>query len=305
MLLRALPAFLGLALLVTAAQAQEEQDQEEQTQEEQAEATADLSPAEERGRQVFLAASCAGCHTAPDEGTFLAGGRAISSPFGTFYSPNITPHPEAGLGNWSEAEFARALREGRMPGGSAYYPAFPYTSYTGMSDADVSDLWAYIQTIEPSDQANREHDLSFPFGFRFLLEPWRLLFFEEGRFEPDPALSEEEARGAYLVEVLGHCGECHTPRNRLGAQEQDRAFGGTATGPDGRRVANITPHEDGLADWSAGDIAYYLETGFTPEFDYAGGAMVEVIETSTSQLSDADRQAMAAYLKRLAPLPRE
>src|SRR5690554_5439961 len=131
MLLRALPAFLGLALLVTAAQAQEEQDQEEQTQEEQAEATADLSPAEERGRQVFLAASCAGCHTAPDEGTFLAGGRAISSPFGTFYSPNITPHPEAGLGNWSEAEFARALREGRMPGGSAYYPAFPYTSYTG------------------------------------------------------------------------------------------------------------------------------------------------------------------------------
>lgn len=271
-----------------------------QAQESEAEAAVS---AEERGRAVFDAASCAACHTRPEGGAFLAGGRALASPFGTFYSPNITPHPEEGLGGWSEADFLRALREGRAPDGSAYYPAFPYTSYSGMSDRDAADLWVFLQTVEPVAEPSREHDLSFPFGWRLLLEPWRWLYFEAGRFAPDPDLDEVEARGAYLVRALGHCAECHTPRDRLGGLDRDRDFAGTTAGPDGRRVANITPHEDGIGDWSAGDIAYYLESGFTPDFDFAGGAMTDVIEHSTSKLTAADRQAIAAYLKTLPPLP--
>jgi len=282
-------ALLSLLLVATA-----------QAQESEAEPSAS---AEERGRAVFDAASCAACHTRPEGGAFLAGGRALASPFGTFYSPNITPHPEHGLGGWSEADFARALHEGRAPDGSAYYPAFPYTSYTGMSDADVADLWAFLQTVEPVAEANRGHDLAFPYSLRLLLEPWRWLYFEPGRFQPDPALGETEARGAYLVRALGHCAECHTPRDRLGGLDRDRDFAGTASGPDGRRVANITPHEEGVGGWTAGDIAYYLETGFTPDFDFAGGAMTDVIEHSTSKLADEDRRAIAAYLKTLAPLP--
>lgn len=260
-------------------------------------------PQLERGRAVFIAASCEGCHTAPDDGVFLAGGRAITSPFGTFYSPNITPDRETGLGDWSEEDFARALREGCSPAGEPYYPAFPYTSYTGMSDEDVAALWAYLQSVEAVEAPNREHELKFPFGFRLLLEPWRWMNFKEGRFTPDPALNEQQARGAYLVEVLGHCSECHSPRNRLGALDPDRRLAGTASGPDGRRVSNITPHADGIGDWSEGDIAYFLETGFTPEFDYVGGAMVEVVELSTSQMAPEDREAIAAYLKTLPPLP--
>lgn len=259
-------------------------------------------PQIERGREVFVAASCEGCHTLPKEGAFLAGGRAIGSPFGTFYSPNITPHPEEGVGNWSEEDFARALREGRSPEGKAYYPAFPYTSYSGMRDEDVSALWAYLQSVEPVDTPDREHELRFPFGIRLLLEPWRWLFFAERRFVPDPSLNEQQARGAYLVEVLGHCGECHTPRNRLGALDQERRLAGTPSGPDGRRVPNITPHADGIGDWSEADIAYLLETGFKPDFDYVGGAMVEVVELSTSKMSAEDREAIAAYLKTLPPI---
>jgi len=262
-------------------------------------------PQIERGRQVFIAASCEGCHTLPDEGVFLAGGRALASPFGTFYSPNITPHPQSGLGNWSEEDFARALRQGRSPEGKAYYPAFPYTSYSGMSDEDVADLWAYLQSVEPADAARQEHELRFPFGLRLLLEPWRWLYFEEGRFTADPSLDPQQARGAYLVEVLGHCGECHTPRNRLGGLDQARRLAGTPSGPDGRRVSNITPHADGIGDWSKGDIAYLLETGFTPDFDYVGGSMVEVVELSTSQLPAEDREAIAAYLKTLPPIASE
>lgn len=284
----AVPSVLALLLAIAPAAAQEAEEG---------------AAAVERGRAVFLAASCAACHTEPEEGERLAGGRALASPFGTFFTPNITPDPETGIGNWSEADLARALHEGRAPDGSAYYPAFPYTSYTGMSDRDVSDLWAYLQTLDPVEQSNREHDLSFPFGFRLLLEPWRWLYFAPVRFTPDPALDEQEARGAYLVEALGHCAECHTPRNRFGALNRSRAYAGTRSGPDGRRVSNITPHENGLGGWSAGEIAYYLETGFTPDFDFAGGAMAEVIETSTSQMSDEDRRAIAAYLKRLPPLP--
>lgn len=269
------------------------------------EAQEGADPQVEQGRAVFIAASCEGCHTIPDEGAFLAGGQAIPSPFGTFYSPNITPHEGSGLGSWSEEDFERALREGRSPDGSPYYPAFPYTSYTGMSDQDVSALWAYLQSVEPVEAANREHELSFPFGFRILLEPWRWMNFEEGRFAANPSLDEQQARGAYLVEVLGHCGECHTPRNRLGALDEDRRLAGSASGPDGRRVSNITPHEDGIGDWSESDIAYLLETGFTPEFDYVGGSMVEVVELSTSKMSSEDREAIAAYLKTLPPVPSE
>jgi len=256
----------------------------------------------ERGRQVFLAASCASCHTA-DETKRLAGGRALKTPFGTFYTPNITPDPQHGIGRWSFGDFRRALREGIAPDGSPFYPAFPYTSYAGMADQDVAALWAYLRSQPAHAVANRPHALDFPYDLRPLLWPWRWLFFDPA---PPPAAApaggaDPVERGRYLVHALGHCGECHTPRNLFGAMEEDSFLAGNASGPEGSEVPDITPA--GIGEWSAKDIAYYLESGFTPEFDAAGGPMAEVIQESTSQLPPEDRQAIAAYLKTLPARP--
>lgn len=262
-------------------------------------------PDVERGAYIFHAASCAGCHT-PKDGAFLAGGRALATRFGTFYSPNITPDPETGIGDWSFAAFAQALRHGLSPSGEPYYPAFPFTSYRGIAERDLADLWAYLRSVEPVRQANRPHELSFPYSLRSALWVWRWL-----KFEPDAPVAtvmadEPLARGAYLVEVLGHCQECHTPRDLLGATRPSRAFAGNPDGPEGDRVPNITPDpQAGIGAWSAEDIATYLKSGMTPDFDFAGGAMGGVIADSTSKLTDADRAAIVAYLKALPPRPRE
>jgi mono/diheme cytochrome c family protein len=255
----------------------------------------------ERGAYIFAAANCGACHTnAKEQGAFLAGGRALETPFGTFYSPNITADPEHGIGRWSDADFIRALREGVAPAGHGYFPVFPYTSFTKMTDADMLDLKAYIFSLPAVAQANKPHDIDFPFGWRFTLTPWRWLNFSEGAYEPDASRSEAWNRGAYLVEALGHCGECHTPRGWLGGLDNDEAYAGTADGPDGEKVPNITPDEaTGLGGWSEREIAGFLKNGILPDGDVAGSLMAEVIDQGTSKLTDADRAAIAVYLKSL------
>ena len=253
-----------------------------------------------RGEVVYHAAGCHGCHTRTEEGApALAGGRALVTPFGTFHSPNITPDKATGLGNWSAADFKRALREGLSPHGDPYYPAFPYTSYSGMTDGDIADLWAYLKAQPAVQQANLPHALDFPYSQRWLTSLWRWLYFDPQVFAADPQRDEAWNRGAYLVRHLGHCGECHSPRNALGAVEQDSALQGNPEGPDGKKVPAIDPKA--LADWSAADLADALQSGITPEGDFLAGSMAEVIEESTGHLSDADRLAIARYL--LDPSP--
>lgn len=258
----------------------------------------------ERGAYLAVAGNCAGCHTATESGaSALAGGRALPTPFGTIWVPNITSDPATGIGRWSEADFVRAMRQGIAPDGSRYYPAFPYTSYTGMTDEDLRALWAWMRTVPAVVQQNRPQGLRFPFNWRITLIPWQLLYFEDARFAPDPARDPQWNRGAYLVNVLGHCGECHTERDRLGGTRRDRAFAGSLDNAEGEAVPNITPHQTGLAEWSADDIAWYLDSGTTPEFEPAGGLMAQVVQGSTRRLTKEDRAAMAAYLKSLPPLP--
>lgn len=259
----------------------------------------------ERGEYVLRAGGCVGCHTREDdESPMLAGGRELWTPFGTVYTSNITPHPETGIGGWSTGEFALAMTAGVSPGGAHYFPAFPYTSYARMTEQDLVDLKAYLDTVEPVNNAVPAHELDFPFGFRPLLGGWKLLFFDGRPFEPDPDRSEVWNRGAYLVNGPGHCAECHTPRNAFGAKIEARAFAGTRTGAEGKPVPNITPHEeDGIGGWTKGDITFALQTGILPDGDVLGGAMGDVLDGSTSHLTTEDLDAIAEYLLSLEPLP--
>lgn len=259
------------------------------------------------GAQIYAIGGCASCHAAPDATpdtsdeakNVLAGGLNLKTPFGTFVVPNISPHREAGIGAWSEVEFLTAMWLGTSPEGAHYYPAFPYSSYARMRQQDVIDLFAYIKTLPASDTVPQDHDLGFPFNIRLALGGWKLLNMNPEPVQPvssDPQI----ALGQYLVEGPGHCAECHTPRNALGGLQMDRWMAG-GPNPDGPgKIPNITPHESGLG-WSAGDIAYYLETGFTPDFDSAGGSMAAVIR-NTALLPAEDREAIAAYLKSLPPI---
>ena len=269
---------------------------------EPAEIAASGDPA--RGEYVLRLGGCVTCHT--DErsgGAFLAGGRALSSPFGTFYASNITPDRATGIGGWSTEAFVRAMTEGISPDGHPYFPAFPYTSYTRMRQGDLVDLKAYLDTVEPVANQVPDHDVPFPLGFRPLLRGWQLLFFDQGTFEPDPDRPEAWNRGAYIVNGPGHCSECHTPRNLLGGPERDRFLAGTRDGPDGKPVPNITPHaEDGIGNWSKTDLTFALKTSILPDGDVFGGAMAEVIKGATSHWTDQDREAVADYLFTVEPL---
>ncbi|MDF1726994.1 MAG: cytochrome c [Sulfitobacter sp.] len=248
-----------------------------------------------RGALVFAAAGCGSCHAAPGaEGAdklVLAGGTAFDSPFGTFYAPNISP-AAAGIGGWTLPEFARAVTQGISPGGSHYYPAFPYGSYHGMAAADVSDLYAYMQTLPASDTASQAHNVGFPYNIRRTLGFWKMLYLRN-----DPVLTgdldPQLERGRYLVEVMAHCGECHTPRDALGGLQYEAWLSG-APNPSGKgRIPNITP---AALDWSESDLVYYFESGFTPDYDSVGGSMAEVVE-NLAKLPEEDRAAIAAYLK--------
>jgi mono/diheme cytochrome c family protein len=261
----------------------------------------------ERGAVVFAAAGCASCHLAPEAVAsgppVLAGGRAFQSDFGTFHAPNISSDPVHGIGGWSDADLLSAIMVGVGPGGEHLYPAFPYAAYQRARPQDMVDLVAYLRTLPADATPNVPHDLGFPFNIRRAVGLWKLMFGSPDWVladTPTPALEQ----GRYLVEALAHCGECHTPRNALGGLRRDAWLSG-APNPSGEgTIPNITP---GALTWSEAQIAEYLRSGFTPEFDTAGGEMAEVIR-NTGQLSDENRLAIAAYLKAvpaIAPPPAE
>ena len=257
-----------------------------------------------RGAYLATAAGCADCHTdAKNGGRPYAGGRALTTPFGTFYAPNITPDMVTGIGQWSDVQFLNALREGVRPDGSNFFPVFPYPSFTKITDGDVRAIKAYLFAQPAVRQANRAHDVAFPFSWRFLLSGWKVLFFNPGPFRPAPDRGETYNRGAYLVTALAHCGECHTPRNWFGAMEPSRFLAGTPHGPDGKAVPNITPNQEtGIGKWSDDDIEALLKDGQTPDFDFVGGAMAEVVK-NTARLTDADRRAIAVFLRSVPAVP--
>tara|TARA_R110002110_G_scaffold85816_1_gene223295 strand:+ start:34557 stop:35423 length:867 start_codon:yes stop_codon:yes gene_type:complete len=255
-----------------------------------------------RGEYVLGMAGCVACHTVPKGGAFLAGGRELKTAFGSFFTPNITPDRETGIGDWSDEDFIRALREGKSPTGGHYYPTFPYTSYTRMTEQDILDLKAFLDTVPAVRNPVPDHDLPFPFGIRASMFGWKLMFFDDTPFAPDPSQSAAWNRGAYIVNGPGHCGECHTPRNLLGVVDSDRPLAGNWNGPDGDAVPNITPGAGGIGDWSEDDIVSFLEIGITPESDFVGGAMTDVVQESTSKLTADDLKAIAIYLRSLPPL---
>lgn len=249
------------------------------------------------GKTMFDIGGCVSCHTdSKEDRTRLGGGVALASPFGTFYTPNISPDPADGIGSWTEAQFVSAMREGTSPSGQHLYPSFPYTSYRRMTTGDLRDLFAYLKTLPPVKGKARDHDLPFPFNIRLTLGGWKLLYLNATPFTPDASKSPEWNRGFYLVNGPGHCAECHSPRDPLGGIDSNRRFAG-GPDPEGKGwVPNIT--QQGLGSWSDKDIAEFLKTGMTPEFDSAGGSMAAVIR-NTSQLGDGDRMAMAVYIKSL------
>ncbi|MEK9677895.1 MAG: cytochrome c [Rhodospirillaceae bacterium] len=266
-------------------------------------AMAQDADAVKRGEYVFHAAGCAGCHTdTQNKGALAAGGHALKTPFGTYYGPNITADKTHGIGNWSDADFIRALREGKSPAGDHYFPVFPYPSFTKMTDQDMRDLKAYIFSLPAVATPNKPHEINFPFGFRFSMIFWKILFFDEGAYRADPAQNAEWNRGAYLSNALSHCGECHTPRNFMGALKGDMNMAGTPDGPDNASVPNITPDPDtGIGKWSHQAIMDVLDGGMMPDGDFVGGAMTEVSE-NLAKISKKDRKAIAVYIKSLPPI---
>jgi mono/diheme cytochrome c family protein len=256
-----------------------------------------------RGSYLVHAGGCVSCHTAPG-GTPFAGGRPLATPFGTFYTPNITPDADTGIGRWTDTQFLKALRQGVRPDGANYFPVFPYPSFTNINDADALSIKAYLFSLPPVRQENRSQDVTFPFSWRLLQLGWKSLFFRPGPFHVDPSHDATYNRGAYLVTALAHCGECHTPRNMLGAVKSSLALSGTPDGPDGQPVPNITPDlMTGIGKWESEDIVRLLKTGRTPEDTTVKGAMREAVQDGLKFLTDADREAIAAYLLSQKPIP--
>ena len=260
----------------------------------------------ERGERIFWAGGCTSCHAAPkaegEDRLRLGGGVELATEFGTFVAPNISQDATDGIGNWSAGDLVNAMMKGVSPDGRHYFPAFPYTSYARMKPADIADLHAFLKTLPAVPGAAPGHRLSFPFNIRRGVGAWKLLYMRD---EPVVAIDETNEQlvlGRYLVEGPGHCGECHTPRLFSGGPKLDRWLSGARAAEGGGVVPNITPAEQGLGGWSAGDIANYLETGFTPDFDSVGGAMVEV-QKNLALLPAADREAIAAYLKAIPGHP--
>ena len=260
------------------------------------------------GERLFWAGGCASCHASPVDGKrakgedklLLGGGQELDTPYGVFRVPNISSHPVHGIGAWTPVDFVNAMQRGVSPDGRHYYPSFPYTSYARMPAEDVLDLKAFLDTLPPVAGRVEGHSLGFPWSIRRGIGLWKRRYLDT---EPLtlPASATLAERGRLLVEGAGHCGGCHTPRDRFGGLVRERWLAG-APNPEGKgRVPNITPGGENISGWSAADIAYYLESGFTPEFDTVGGSMVAVQE-NTARLSDEDRAAIAAYLKALPPI---
>ncbi len=254
---------------------------------------------EQNGELIFFAAGCGSCHKDPSPSSpneLMAGGMALETEFGIFFSPNISPDKDYGIGSWNLAEFSNALRKGISPNNTHYYPVFPYTSYQGMSDKDVADLYNFIMSLKPSNKLNKQHQLIFPFSLRRSVGIWKQLYFYSDE-RPVTMVS----RGQYLVEVLGHCAECHTPRSFLGGAKTHLHLSGSKTTKNKGKAPNITPDKTGILEWTEEDIVNYLETGFTPDFDSAGGEMVSVI-SNLSKLPKDDLVSIANYLKSVKPI---
>jgi len=265
-----------------------------------ASALAPHTPNLDNGKTMFLIGGCASCHATPgqDDKTKLGGGVGLKSPFGTFYTPNISPDPSQGIGKWAEADFVTAMIKGTSPDGRHYFPAFPYTSYQRIGTGDLRDLFAYLKTLPAVQDKSKPHDVPFPFNIRRTLGGWKFLFLDGKPFEGDPTKDAVWNRGAYLVNGPGHCAECHSPRNVLGGIIASQRFaGGPAPDGDGF-VPNIT--QKGLS-MSHDQVVKLLETGETPDGDTVGGEMGKVV-ANTAKLSAEDRAAIATYIKSLPPI---
>lgn len=249
-----------------------------------------------RGQYLIRLGDCVSCHTDSKNGVAeFGGGPALATPFGTFYAPNITPHPEAGIGGWTLGQFARAMSEGEGPQGHLY-PTFPYENYTLMSDQEIADLYAALKEVQPVATPSRPHEVNFPFNLRPALAGWKNLFFLPRRYEPDPARSEQWNRGRYLVEGSGHCAMCHSPRNALGAIEAGRELSGNPGGGTGGKAPSLLAERLAERGYDVASLASALSDGFTPDFNVLGGTMGEVIADGTSHWTDEDREAVARYL---------
>jgi len=266
------------------------------------EARATDAEAVARGKYLFEGAGCGGCHGGDQNGAAPSGGLALNTPFGVFRAPNITPDKQYGIGTWSPAEFQAALRTGIGPSGEYLFPVFPFTSFTNLTDSDIGDLYAYLMSLPAVPEPNKPHQVKPPFGWRSLLIFWRLMFFTPGPIKVEPTKGEDWNRGNYLVHAVVHCEECHTPRNLLGALRPSMSFSGNIDGPDGQHAPNITSDvETGIGAWSVEDIQHLLETGMTPDSIRVGLGMKAVVR-GTSKLTDADRHAIAVYLKSVPPI---
>ena len=255
-----------------------------------------------KGEYLIRAAGCVSCHTNHDnKGAYLAGGRELKTAFGTFYTPNITSDPNYGIGSWSEQDLIQALQQGIAPDGSHYYPVFPYTSYTKLRQEDIRAMAAYLYTVQAVAKQNRAHETSW-YLFRWVMAVWKWLFFDPGEFKSDSKQDKLYNRGAYLV-AIGHCTECHTPRDTRGVLDNQRYLAGIKDGPDAEAIPNITPdRETGIGQWSQGELSYFLKTGELPDGDFSGSLMAEVIDDSTRYLTDDDLKSIALYLRRVQPV---
>ena len=267
-------------------------------------AAAGAEPSAERGEYVFRATGGCSCHTnAAAGGALMAGGRPIATPFGAVYSTNITPDVETGIGAWSDRDFTVAMTEGVGPDGTHFFPAFPYTSFTRMTEEDLLDLKAYLFTLSPVSNATPPPDIPLHRGWRAGVAAWNFLYFSPGTFAPEPDSSEAWNRGNYLATALGHCAECHTPRDFLGGMRRDLAYAGTSAGPEGEAAPNITPNDyTGGGGWNSVDMVWFLQTGLKPDGDSASGTMMELIENGYQYMTEEDLAALALYLQSLAPI---
>lgn len=248
-----------------------------------------------KGQALAALGDCAVCHSASG-GEAYAGGRPLPTPFGVIYATNITPDPDTGIGRWSQEAFMRALRQGVDRSGDYLYPAFPYDHFTKLTDADIEALYAFLMAREPVRASALENGLDFPFNIRLLMAGWNLLFLDTGAYEPNPDRDAQWNRGAYLVEGIGHCGACHTPRNLLGARKAGFRFHGADTLPGGGKSPPILAERLKEEGWTVKNLKYALKTGILPDGDTFGGPMGEVVREGTVFLSERDREAIAVYL---------
>lgn len=250
-----------------------------------------------RGAYLARMSGCIACHTNSKEGgPPLAGGLALKTDFGTFYTPNLTTDQKEGMGDWTVEDFAKAVRQGVSPDGEPYYPAFPFPFYSKFSDQDIADLWAAFQTVPANSLPSKPHELAFPFNFRDGLKLWRSAYVDLEPFEPDPARSDKWNRGKYIVRGAAHCGACHTPRNFAGARQAEFALHGAKGLPDGGKSPPITTKALKEGGWTVNNLAYALRTGVMPDGDAFGGSMGEVVRDGTQYLTQQDREAIATFL---------